>query len=211
MAGAALVGLAGCGTQTPSSSPAPPSAGSPAHPAHQSVRRHVFRAVPKHQPAAVEERGRGAVTAADGELPNGVAVFDNTYPAVTKLDQALLAALRSAATDAEADGIEFYVNSGWRSDRYQRELFQQAVSKYGSEANAAKWVAPPGTSAHEAGWAVDLGPATADAWLSEHGAAYGLCQIYRNEPWHFELRPDTREHGCPPMYADPSHDPRLQQ
>ena len=28
--------------------------------------------------------------------------------------------------------------------------------------------------------------------------AYGLCQIYGNEPWHFELRPEAVEQGCPP-------------
>ena len=61
------------------------------------------------------------------------------------------------------------------------------------------------------GDAVDIGPATATAWLSRHGAAYGLCQIYANEPWHFELRPGAADHGCPPMYADPTHDPRMQQ
>ena len=56
-----------------------------------------------------------------------------------------------------------------------------------------------------------IGPADAAAWLSEHGAAYGLCQIYRNEPWHYELRPEAIDHGCPAMYADPAHDPRMQQ
>ena len=44
-----------------------------------------------------------------------------------------------------------------------------------------------------------------------HGAEYGLCQIYGNEPWHFELRPDAIGHGCPATYADPTHDPRMQQ
>jgi hypothetical protein len=38
-----------------------------------------------------------------------------------------------------------------------------------------------------------------------------LCQIYRNEPWHYELRPVAIEHGCPAMYADPTHDPRMQR
>ncbi len=51
----------------------------------------------------------------------------------------------------------------------------------------------------------------ATAWLSKHGAKYGLCQIYRNEPWHYELRPEAIDRGCPPMYADPTHDPRMQQ
>ena len=47
--------------------------------------------------------------------------------------------------------------------------------------------------------------------LSEHGRAYGLCQIYGNEPWHYELRPEAIAHGCPAMYADPTHDPRMQR
>ena len=46
--------------------------------------------------------------------------------------------------------------------------------------------------------------------LAEHGAEYRLCQIYSNEPWHYELRPEAMNHGCPPMYADPTHDPRMQ-
>jgi hypothetical protein len=37
-----------------------------------------------------------------------------------------------------------------------------------------------------------------------------LCQIYSNEPWHYELRPEAIDHDCPPMYADPTHDPRTQ-
>jgi hypothetical protein len=71
-------------------------------------------------------------------------------------------------------------------------------------------VATPSTSAHVSGDAIDIGPPGAAAWLSEHGAGYGLCQIYSNEPWHYELRPDAGDHGCPPMYADPTHDPRMQ-
>ena len=61
------------------------------------------------------------------------------------------------------------------------------------------------------GDAVDIGRSDATTWLSEHGAEYGLCQIYANEPWHYELRPEAVERGCPPMYADPTHDPRMQQ
>ncbi len=61
------------------------------------------------------------------------------------------------------------------------------------------------------GDAIDLGPADATTWLSEHGAEYGLCRVYRNEPWHFELRPDAADQGCPPLYADPTHDPRMQK
>jgi LAS superfamily LD-carboxypeptidase LdcB len=138
-------------------------------------------------------------------------VFDDEAPAVANLDPDLLAALRRAATDAAADGVELFVNGGWRSPEYQKQLRREAVSKYGSEKEAARWVATPDTSAHVSGDAVDIGPADAKAWLSKHGADYGLCQIYGNEPWHYELRPEAIEHGCPPMYADPSHDPRMRQ
>jgi hypothetical protein len=148
---------------------------------------------------------------ADGVVPDGVRVFDDEIPAVANLDPALLGALRQAATDAAGDGVEFFVDSGWRSPEYQAQLLLGAISEYGSEEEAARWVATPGTSAHVSGDAVDIGPSDAAAWLSEHGAEYGLCQIYRNEPWHYELRPEASINGCPPMRADPTHHPWMQQ
>jgi D-alanyl-D-alanine carboxypeptidase len=154
---------------------------------------------------------RAALGKADGLLPDRVTVFDGRYPGVTNLDPDLLHALRQATTRATKSGVQLYVTSGWRSLTYQEELFRQAVAEYGSEEKAAEWVAPPGTSAHESGNAVDIGPSAAAVWLSNHGAAYGLCQIYRNEPWHFELRPGAVDHGCPRMYADPTQDPRMDQ
>jgi len=148
---------------------------------------------------------------ADGAVPDGTTVFDDEIPGVANLDPALLGALRQAATDAADDGVEFYVTSGWRSPEYQNQLLREAVSTYGSEEEAAQWVATADTSPHVSGDAVDIRPFDATAWLSEHGAKYGLCQIYRNESWHYELRPEAIDHGCPPMYADPTHDPRMQQ
>jgi D-alanyl-D-alanine carboxypeptidase len=153
----------------------------------------------------------GAVTEADGALPDGVTVFDDEYPGVANLDPDLLRALRKAATDAADDGVEYYVNSGWRSPEYQNQLLREAVSEYGSEEEAARWVATPDTSAHVSGDAVDIGSFDATAWLSEHGAEYGLCQIYSNESWHYELRPKAIDRGCPPMYVDAAHAPRMQQ
>jgi D-alanyl-D-alanine carboxypeptidase len=132
-------------------------------------------------------------------------------PGVANLDPDLLVALRQAATDAAGDGVEFVVDSGRRSPEHQQQLLNEAVSKYGSVEEAARWVATPGTSAHVSGDAVDIGPSDATAWLSDHGHEYGLCQIYSNEPWHYELRPEAIDHGCPPMYADPTHDPRMQR
>jgi D-alanyl-D-alanine carboxypeptidase len=162
---------------------------------------------PRGEHRRLRSEHRGALGEDDGAVPDGATVFDDGIPGVAKLDSGLLGALRQAATDAAYDGVEFIVDSGWRSPEYQEQLLREAVSKYGSEEEAARWVATPNTSAHVSGDAVDIGPFDATAWLSEHGAEYGLCQIYGNEPWHYELRPG----GCPPMYADPTDDPRMQQ
>jgi zinc D-Ala-D-Ala carboxypeptidase len=154
---------------------------------------------------------RGALGEADGAVPDDTTVFDDEIPGVANLEPDLLRVLRQVATDAADDGVKFFVDSGWRSPEYQEQLLHEAVSEYGSEKGAARWVATPNTSAHVSGDAVDIGPFDATAWLSEHGAKYGLCQIYSNEPWHYELRPEAIDHGCPPMYADATHDPRMQQ
>jgi D-alanyl-D-alanine carboxypeptidase len=154
---------------------------------------------------------QGGLGEADGVVPEGVTVFDDEYPAVAKLDPALLAALRRAGRDAAPAGVKLYVDSGWRSARYQEQVLRQAIAEYGSRDDAARWVATPDSSAHVSGDAVDIGHSAAREWLSKHGAEYGLCQIYRNEPWHYELRNKAIDHGCPPMYADPTQDPRMQQ
>ena len=146
-----------------------------------------------------------------GAVGRGLTVFDNKRPAVANLDPELLRAIRQVAKAAARDGVKISVNSGWRSPEYQDRLHLQAVWKYRSEAKAARWVATADTSSHVSGDAVDIGPNRAIAWLSRHGAQYRLCQIYRNEPWHYELRPSAIVEGCPPMYADPGHDPRMQE
>lgn len=174
------------------------------------VYQSVSSSVPSFSEGPRGDHG-GEVTEADGTLPGSVTVFDVEYPGVAKLAPDLLQALREAATEAVDYGIEFYVNSGWRSPNYQNDLLREAVLQYGSKGEAARWVATADTSLHVSGDAVDIGPFAAREWLSEHGAKYGLCQIYSNEPWHYELRRQAIDHGCPAMHADPTHDPRMQQ
>lgn len=154
----------------------------------------------------------GPVTEADGLIRHEgtVTVFDDV-PAVTNLDSDLLAAVRAAATAAEDDGVRVHVNSGWRSAAYQDQLRRDAVAQYGSEEEAARWVATPENSEHVSGDAIDLGGLPAQDWLSRHGAEFGLCQIYANERWHFELRPAAVANGCPLLYDDPTADPRVQR
>ncbi|MGE9350578.1 D-alanyl-D-alanine carboxypeptidase family protein [Isoptericola variabilis] len=190
VAAAAAVGLAAC-QATP-----PP--------------RTTTSAAPAKAPADRPDRGARDGEAA-GHVPDGTTVLDDDLPALANLDPALLAALQAAAADAEHDGVTLFVNSGWRSAAYQDRLLREAVAQYGSAAEAARWVASADTSSHVTGDAVDLQQTGGSQWVGEHGAAYGLCRVYANEPWHVELRPDAVERGCPEPYADPSQDPRLQQ
>lgn len=150
-----------------------------------------------------------AAPADDGTVPPGTTVFDDDVAAVSRLDPELRDALRAASTAAREDGVEVRMNSGWRSAALQERLLRDAVETYGSAAEAARWVATPETSPHVSGDAVDIGPWEAAEWLGRHGAAYGLCQIYINEAWHFELRAEAPTQGCPRMYLDPTEDPRM--
>jgi D-alanyl-D-alanine carboxypeptidase len=154
---------------------------------------------------------RGVPGEPDGIAPDGTTVFDQETPGVARLNPALLSALRRAATDASNDGVKLYLTSGWRSPQYQQHLLREAIAQYGSEKEAARWVGTPTASAHVSGDAVDIGPLAAMTWLSKHGSRYGLCRIYGNEPWHYELRPEAISQRCPPMYADPTQDPRMRQ
>lgn len=145
----------------------------------------------------------GAVGIGDGYIPDGqvLSPWDTDHPAVGNLDPNLLDAVQQAATDADADGIVMVVNSGWRSERYQQSLLDEAIVTYGSEKEARKWVNTPDASTHVTGDGVDIGYTDADYWLIEHGNEYGLCQTYANEIWHFELAVEPGE-TCPPPLHD---------
>ena len=165
--------------------------------------------IPGLDPDRQPPRGHGRLTEDDGVLPDGVTALDDGHAGVANLDRKLLQALRRATRDAAREGVALQLNSGWRAPAYQDELLRAAVAKYGSEREAARWVATVDTSPHVSGDAVDIGSDIATEWLAAHGAAYGLCRIYRNEPWHFELRPDAADSRCPRPYADPTADPRM--
>ncbi|GAA1543790.1 M15 family metallopeptidase [Actinomadura kijaniata] len=141
----------------------------------------------------------------DGRISDarGISPFDTGHPAIRNLDQDLLRAVRKAADKARRQGVEMFVTSGWRSVEYQRSLQERAVARYGSREQAERFVLSPEKSAHVRGEAVDIGPTDADDWLIRNGAEFGLCQIYANEMWHFELA--TRPGGeCPPPKPDAS-------
>ena len=141
----------------------------------------------------------------DGSLTDGTTLtpFDVGDPAIGRLEPLLLNAIQSAATSATADGVTMTITSGWRSPQFQQRLLDDAVSTYGSFTAARRYVETPDVSKHVVGQAVDVGGAGADRWLVANGARFGLCRIYANEPWHFELATDGLG-NCPPLLADAS-------
>ncbi len=95
--------------------------------------------------------------------------------------------LERLITDAASHGLTIGIASGFRTAERQAQLFAEAVAKYGSEAEARKWVAPPGSSMHNKGLAADLsGSPEALAYAHQHAAEFGLTFPMGNEPWHIE-------------------------
>ena len=139
----------------------------------------------------------------DGSLPNGgtLTPFDVGDPAIGRLNPTLLTAIQNAATAASADGITMTITSGWRSPEFQQRLLDDAVQTYGSFASAREYVQTPQASKHVLGEAVDVGGTGADQWLIANGSRFGLCRIYANELWHFELAADAAG-TCPPLRAN---------
>ena len=144
--------------------------------------------------------GPAATDTFGGWLPDGqtLSPFDTSNPAVTNLDPALLAAVQKAADAAKAQGVDLRINSGWRTRGFQQRLFDAAVRTYGNVDTARQFVASPDVSKHVVGQAVDVAPVQADTWLIRNGRQFGLCQIYANEIWHFELALD-QQGNCPPL------------
>lgn len=106
-------------------------------------------------------------------------------------------ALARMLQEAPAE-VKIGINSGYRSPETQERLWKEALAKYGSEAEARKWVAPPGKSQHNHGNAADLkylSPAAQD-WVHQNAGNYGLAFPLSNEPWHVELA-TARGQGAP--------------
>ena len=147
---------------------------------------------------AVTIAGLAAGTAAARADVQVLSPYDVANPAVGYLNPTLLTAVQQAAAAAAADGVAMTITSGWRSPEFQQQLLDDAVATYGSLAAARQYVQTPQHSHHVSGQAVDIGGQAADQWLIANGSRFGLCQIYANETWHFELATDAAGQ-CPPL------------
>ncbi len=104
------------------------------------------------------------------------------------------------------EGHVLYAVSGYRSFGIQEILFNEKVKAVGSREKAQRTVAPPGTSEHQLGLAMDLqspsqtnlnrhfGETAEGAWVAENAHRFGFIVRYRREwegitgiayePWH---------------------------
>jgi hypothetical protein len=78
-----------------------------------------------------------------------------------------------------AGGIALIINSAFRSDAEQAELWRRHPDP--------RWVAPPGKSLHRNGTELDLGPSAAHGWLAANAERFHLTQCYSWERRHQEL------------------------
>ncbi len=125
-----------------------------------------------------------------------------------KVDERILDDLTQMMAAMRAAGLSPYINSSFRTNSYQRYLYNRQIAKqqsYGysySEAakRAIRWVAYPGTSEHEIGLAIDFNmymssSDSVHAWLAKNAWKYGFIYRYpsgktdvtgiNTEPWHY--------------------------
>jgi LAS superfamily LD-carboxypeptidase LdcB len=101
---------------------------------------------------------------------------------------------------AEEDGVTIQVESGYRSENYQRRIFKRMLGEGRTFDDIVRYVAPPGYSQHMLGIAVDFHPSNwrfADTdqfrWLQENGHLFSFAETYSQynrykmpwEAWHW--------------------------
>lgn len=125
--------------------------------------------------------------------------------------------LQDMLGDMSQAGLSPLICSSYRSQERQQELYDnkvqrvmaEGVSREAAQAEAARWVARPGTSEHQTGLAVDIVSLSNQMldetqestpefqWLAENAWKYGFILRYPNdksektgiayEPWHFRF------------------------
>ena len=134
-------------------------------------------------------------------------------------DSRIVENIQALLDAAQADGINLTIISGYRTLERSQVLYDNKVAEYiamgydeaSARVEAAKWVAPPGTSEHHTGLAMDIVSSDyytkysdlveefADdpeaIWLKENCARFGFILRYPQdkveitginfEPWHF--------------------------
>jgi hypothetical protein len=133
----------------------------------------------KTEASAVAEAA--APSTASGSMPGMASGGGYSGPLVYRQGEGMrpdvAAAFDRMASAAAGAGLALVVNSGFRSDAEQADLFAAHPDP--------KWVAPPGHSLHRCATELDLGPETAYGWLAANAGRFSFVQRYSWESWHF--------------------------
>jgi len=159
---------------------------------------------PAFRPTAVESPGGGRIRDKHDPAPGDLVTVRGVNGTVQlhRLAAQAWAALVDAARAAGLRAPLLLPVSGYRSSARQARLYQSALCRYKTPEVARRWVAPPGSSAHQSGRAIDfnLGGRNASSnvaalrrtpaylWLASHAEAFGFYP-YQAEPWHWEYNP----------------------
>lgn len=150
-------------------------------------------------------------------IPEGYTMELSILEDDCQVDSRIASALQQMLTDMRQAGLIPKISSAYRTAEKQQALLEEKYQAYCNEGyNAQKarqlaeaWVAPPGTSEHELGLAVDI--TTADSgqqradliwqWLADNSYQYGFILRYTAEkqdvtgviaePWHYRYVGDA--------------------
>lgn len=164
---------------------------------------HIYRLVNKDHQLAEDYAPTDLVSIVN-DIPT---VFDN--PEINQLRNIAAQALINMFDGALNDGIKLYANSGYRAYNTQSSLYNSYVNEHG-QAAADRFSAPPGSSEHQTGLAMDVTADSVDrqlhqsfsnteegAWLRDNAHRYGFIIRYPEgkehitgymyEPWHLRF------------------------
>lgn len=132
-----------------------------------------------------------------------------------KVDKRIQEKTKQMLEAARREGVKPFICSSYRSNNTQKALFNKKVNQYkknqytkeDAKKEASRWVAPPGTSEHEIGLAIDIvskdyqildekqEKTEVQKWLIENCNKYGFVLRYPTnkkeitkvnyEPWHY--------------------------
>ncbi len=201
----------------------PVAAEAPAEPAEAEEAAPAEETVSAAEAAAEknEESEAAAVSAAVNDDPSYTRVINRSYPIPEnyiagsgrlssvegiELESEAAKAMEQMLKGLRDTGMSIQLVSGYRSDDYQRGLYERQINKQGgNKEKAATISAVPMTSEHQAGLAADLSvdgtletsfsQTEQGKWLEKHCMEYGYILRYPPgkeivtgiiyEPWHF--------------------------
>lgn len=195
--------LSGANIQTGGGEVAPPESSAPPEPEQPAINREDWNLVLINPTHAIEKE------------------LEMTFDEVQgyKFDSRIAGKVRELIAAAKEDGYSLAIVSGYRTMDRSRVLYANKIAEYQAmgydeataRVEAAKWVAPPGTSEHHSGLAMDI--VSGDyytkysdlveefenepeaVWLRENCARFGFILRFPKdkvevtginyEPWHF--------------------------